>query len=175
MKKLCLPLLGGGIPSPPPPSGSFPQVPPPDTYNNKINNYNDDDDGDDFPLPPLFFPYSSRLLPFDNIPQAPLISTPPQSPTPGYAVLTKTQEKPIEERPVEEEPLEEVHLDEDLKNLFPEEDDVFEKVEEENKYEEENISFDFDFTRKLNQEKIPEQLDFFIGGKTRNLIKLQKV
>ena len=143
MKKLRLPLLGGGLPSPPSPSGSFPQVSPPSTYNNKINNYNDDDDGDDFSLPPLFFPYSSHLLPFDNIPQASLISTPPQSPTPGSAVLTKAQENPIEERPVELEPLEEVYLDEDLKNLFPEEDDVLEQVEEENKYEEENISFDF--------------------------------
>ena len=96
MKKLRLPLLGGGLPSLPPPSGSFPQVSLPSTYNNKINNYNDNDDVDDFPLTPLFFPYSSRLLPFDNITQTPLISTPPQSPTPGSA---KAQEKKAQEKP----------------------------------------------------------------------------
>ena len=37
------------------------------------------------------------------------------------------------------------------------------------------LALTFDFTRKLNQDKIPEQLDFFIGGKTKHLIKLQKV
>ena len=56
-----------------------------------------------------------------------------QGATPGSAVLEKSHEKPIEERPVEEEPLEEIRLDEDLKNLFPEANDVSEQVKEEKK------------------------------------------
>ena len=45
------------------------------------------------------------MPPSNNIPEASLIFTPPQTPTSGCAVLERAQEKFIEERPVEEEPL----------------------------------------------------------------------
>ena len=77
----------------PPPSGGFPPIPPPSNYNNNINNYNGDDD-DNIPPSPSFFQYYSQMPPSNNIPQAPLVFTPPQNSTCGYVVLEKAQEKP---------------------------------------------------------------------------------
>ena len=58
--------------------------------------------------------------------------------------------------------------------MFSEADDVFEQVKEESKYEEENINFEFDFTKKFNQDKIPEQLDSLIGRKNEKFNKIAK-
>ena len=96
---------GRNLPSPPPGGCPPPWIPPPNNYNNNINNYNDDEEDDDFPPHPSFSPYSSHMPPSNNIPEAPLIFTPPQTPTSGCAVLERAQEKSIEERPVEEESL----------------------------------------------------------------------
>lgn len=81
----------GGLPQPP--SGGFSWVPLSSNYNNNINNYNGDDD-DNFPPSPSFFPYYSQMPPSNNMPQAPLVFTPPQNSSCGYVVSEKAQEKP---------------------------------------------------------------------------------
>ena len=90
------------------------------------------------------------MLCTDNIPPA----KPPQNPDTNFGVLEKVEEKPADE----------IHLDADLKNLFPEADDVFEQVKEGNN-EESVEDINFEFIKKLDKGKIPEQLDFLVGGK----------
>ena len=58
--------------------------------------------------------------------------------------------------------------------MFSETDDVFEQVKEKSKYEEENMNFEFDFTKKFNRDKIPEQLDSFNGRKNEKFNKIAK-